>query len=84
MMDGKEQVSRLTTSQRAALIKMFKIGNNPYGWAAADIGAAGRTMASLEQAGYLVGGNMYGSKQRTYRYSDKAIRIRAALIEQQQ
>ena len=69
----------LTAPQREALSQMFKVGNNPYGWSASDIGAAGRTMASLEQKGYVIGGHVYGGPTKTYRYTDKASRIRRAL-----
>ena len=84
MTDLETLAKGLTAAQREAVHVMFRLGNNPYGWSASDAAATGRTMSSLEAKGLLTGGHVYGARQRTYRYTDKAVRIRTYLMENPQ
>lgn len=65
-MTPSEKLVSLTMAQRAAFSRLIKLGSNPYGWSALDLGTAGRTMLALSEAGLVIGGNVYGGRTNTY------------------
>ena len=71
----------MTAVQTQALKRLGELGRCPYGWSATEIGASGRTLAALHDRGLVYGGNVYGSRTRTYILSDNGHKFVAQGIE---
>jgi hypothetical protein len=60
----------LSEAQRAALLQIRHLGNNPYGWEAGTFARSGAVAGALERCGLLMGGHIYGARVRSYRYTE--------------
>lgn len=74
-------IAKLNSEMREALSRILRVGNSPYGRTASELGVSGATMAALARRGFLIGGNIYGSRVRSYRFTERAEAVRQYLTE---
>lgn len=80
-MDEVERIARGLSSQGfTALMRFCEIGNDPYGRQWEEFASSRQVALTLEGKGLLISGHIYGSRTRTFRYTEAGLAVREFLL----